>query len=107
MNPIALIKNRIIPRDAQRAALSNEVALYRLSYYCVFCEEVVFPPCLQQASDVAKMACEAVLHYTAYLLQARCASRGMSPKLSAKLPSSLLPEFIKEFYLLTDFAPLL
>src|SRR6266849_23955 len=43
---------RLLPRDAQRDALSNEVALGRLSCCCVFCEEGVFPPRRQQASAV-------------------------------------------------------
>jgi hypothetical protein len=64
------------PRVAQRDALSNEVALDRLSCCCVFCEGVVFPLHRQQTSAVTKMASQAALHYTAYLLQSRCASRG-------------------------------
>ena len=64
------------PRDAQRDVLSNEVALDRLSCCCVFCEGIVFPPHRQQTSAVTKMPSEAALHYTANLLQSRCASRG-------------------------------
>jgi hypothetical protein len=42
------------PRDAQRDALSNEAALYALSYCCVFWEEVFFSLGRQQASIVTK-----------------------------------------------------
>ncbi len=55
--------------------IPSEVALDRLSCCCVFCEEVAFLPCCQQANTVTKMASEAVLHYATCLLQSRCASR--------------------------------
>ncbi len=67
----------VCPRDAQRDALSNEVALYRLSYCCVFYEEVLLPLGCLQASSVAKIASEAALYYAACLLSSRCASRGV------------------------------
>src|SRR5712692_6603656 len=38
---------------------------------------MVFPPHRQQTSAVTKMASQAALHYTANLLQSRCASRGV------------------------------
>src|SRR5512135_2470147 len=69
---------RLFPRDAQRDALANEVALGRLSCCCAFCEKGGVPPCRQQASAVTKMIPEAALYYTAacYNLVAHPVGRG-------------------------------
>ena len=58
--------------------ISSEVPLDRLSCCCVFCDELVFLSCHQQANTVTKMASEAAMHYIVCLLQSRCASPGES-----------------------------
>lgn len=48
-----------------------------------FCSQAELRQYRQRASDVTKVACEGISHYTARLLLSRCASRGMS-QLSGK-----------------------
>src|SRR6059058_1586757 len=69
----------VSPRVAQRGASFKENGSRSfIVAYMVSAAPAEFFPRQQEASGVTRITCEAAWHYTACLLSARCATRGIA-----------------------------